>query len=94
MVEKLKELSESSITVKSAFLISLLCAVIGVIFTIIIGHEGRLSTVEATVKDMRINAELTQKVVMCIREDQITFYRSQNPRWKSSYDFQSELFKK
>lgn len=89
MVERLNNLGETSVTVKSVFLIAILCAVLGAGFTMMTNHEMRISRVEAFVED----AKLTKKVVMAIREDQVAFYRSQNRQWKSSFDMKGEIFK-
>jgi len=93
MGDRLYSIAESVITLKSVFLISILCAILGAGFTVITNHESRLSRVETCLENLGQNAKTTQLLVLAIREDQITFYRGQNPKWKSTYNPQGEIFK-
>jgi hypothetical protein len=93
MVEKIRELSESSITIKAAVVIAIFCSLFGVLFSQIYGHETRLSKMEQCVVGIQADAQLTQRIVLAIREDQVAFYRGQNPKWQSTYDYKGEMFK-
>ena len=84
--------SESIVTVKVALIIGILCVVIGAGFVSLMNHEGRLSRMEACVESMKATSDLTQKIVMAIREDQVEFYRTQNTKWKSNFDMRGEIF--
>jgi hypothetical protein len=93
MVEKLREVGESSITIKAAAVIGIVCTLLGVLFNQVYGHESRLSKLEQCVIGIQTDAQLTQKIVLAIREDQVTFYRSIDKNWKSSFDLKSEIYK-
>jgi hypothetical protein len=92
MVEKIRELSESSITIKAAVVIGIFCSLFGILFSQLYGHETRLSKMEQCVLGIQADAQLTQRIVLAIREDQVSFYRGINKDWKSSYDVRGDLF--
>jgi hypothetical protein len=94
MVEKLKEYSESTVTVKTVFLISLLIAALSGGFTMLVNHESRIAKAETSVIELKEITEYNTHLSLAIREDQIAFYRSMNPKWQSSYDPKDILTKR
>ncbi len=85
--------NETSITVKAVVIIGIFCAIAGAGFGMLVNHEMRISRVEASITSLKNNSNITQRMVMAIREDQVAFYRSQNPKWESSFDARTGIFK-
>jgi Tfp pilus assembly protein PilO len=90
MVEKIRELGETRITVSFAVVITILAAII----TGLLGWQmvqdtktasvsERVTKVETCITSIYSDQAEMKAVMNAVRQDQVMFYRSVNPKWQS-----------
>jgi hypothetical protein len=91
MVDKLRQFGETQVTVSFTFVISIIVAVLTGFCSWQIVQDGktiavadRVTSIETCIKGLYSDQTEMKSVLRTIRDDQIMFYRSVNPKWVST----------